>query len=66
MPGQFLFVFYSFCHSAYLIKKIKISYGYIFAKCGQQKQQIHPQWDPNTHDSPHKTGTPFCAEKPFC
>ena len=61
MSGQF------YLFSTHLIsdkKKFKISYGYILAKCGQQRQQMHPQWGPNTHyDS---LETPFCAEKPFC
>ena len=32
----------------------KTWYGFILAKCVQQRQQMHPQWGPDTHNNPHQ------------
>ena len=40
----------------YRKNNFKISYGYISVKCGQQRQQMHPQWGPDTHDDQHEMG----------
>ena len=57
MLGLFC-VFYSFYDWAYFIPKnyFKILNVYISVKRALEKLHLHPQWGPDTYNSPHQRG----------
>ena len=40
----------------YRKNNFNISDVYILVKCGQHRQQMHPQGGPDTYDDPYETG----------
>ena len=67
MPGRFFCVFCSFCHYAYFIWNFffKNFDVYILVKRPLEKLHLHPQWGPDTHNSPHQRGAASKAEQPL-
>ena len=67
MSGRFLCVIYSFFDLAYILQKndFKMLNIYILVKRPLEKQQLHPQWGPDTHNSPHQRGAVSKAEQPL-
>ena len=61
-----------FCHWAYFISKNSNLNVDILVKRPLEKLHLHPQWGPDTHNSPHQRGAVrkadhpiFCEEIPF-
>ena len=67
MPGRF-FVFsvtFVIMPISYGKNYFKILDGYILVKRPLEKLHLHPQWGPDTHNSPHQRGTASKAEQPL-
>ena len=67
MPGRF-FVFsvhFVIKPISYEKKYFKILDVYILVKRPLEKLHLHPQWGPDTHNSPHQRGAASKAEQPL-
>ena len=66
MPGFLCFLFI-LSLGLFHKKKFKILNGYILVERPLEMLHLHPQWGPDTHNSPHQRGAVNKAEQPlFC
>ena len=67
MSGRFLLFFIPFVIGpiSYWKKYFIIAFVYILVKRPLEKLHLHPQWGPDTHNSPHQRGASSKAEQPF-